>query len=77
MINDKLFLLLSYICSENANLVMKILLLTVTLLLVAVVMLGCKVLFIKGAKFPSQHAHDIAIPHRNPKIQNLKKINNK
>ncbi|MDE6224784.1 MAG: hypothetical protein K2M25_01445 [Muribaculaceae bacterium] len=38
---------------------MKTLLLTLGLLLIAVLLLGCRVLFVKGGKFPSGHAHDI------------------
>lgn len=34
---------------------MKMTILTILLLLVAVILLGVKVLFIKGAKFPSGH----------------------
>lgn len=39
---------------------MKILFLTVILLVIAVVLLGVKVLFIKGARFPSGHVKDSA-----------------
>lgn len=35
---------------------MKLILFTVALLLVAVLLLGVKVLFVKGGKFPSGHA---------------------
>lgn len=38
---------------------MKLILLTVLLVAVAVILLGIKVLFVKGGKFPSGHAHDI------------------
>ena len=38
---------------------MKTLLLTIILILVAVVLLGVKVFFVKGGKFPHAHAHDI------------------
>lgn len=37
---------------------MKTVLLSILLVLVSVVLLGIKVLFVKGAKFPSGHAHD-------------------
>ncbi|MCH5347269.1 MAG: hypothetical protein J1E63_09175 [Muribaculaceae bacterium] len=37
---------------------LKTILLTIALLAIAFVGLGVKVLFIKGAKFPSGHAHD-------------------
>lgn len=36
---------------------MKLLLLTVGLLALAVVLLGVKVFFVKGGKFPDTHAH--------------------
>lgn len=36
---------------------LKLLFLTCALLLIAVVLLGIKVLFVKGAVFPSGHAH--------------------
>lgn len=36
---------------------MKIVLLTVIILAAAVIMLGVKVFFVKGGKFPSGHAH--------------------
>lgn len=38
---------------------MKLLLITIALVAVAVVLLGVKVLFVKGGKFPSGHAHDL------------------
>lgn len=38
---------------------MKIVFLSSALLLAAVVLLGVKVLFVKGGKFPTGHAHDI------------------
>ncbi len=38
---------------------MKTLVLTVILLLLAVVLLGVKVFFVKGGSFPQGHAHDI------------------
>lgn len=37
---------------------MKVLLPTLLLLLIAFILLGVKVLFVKGAKFPSGHVHD-------------------
>ena len=37
---------------------MKTVLLSILLVLVSVVLLGVKVLFVKGGKFPSGHAHD-------------------
>lgn len=42
----------------------KTLLLTIVLLAAAIVLLGVKVLFVKGSKFPSGHAHDIAAMSR-------------
>ena len=38
---------------------MKLLLITICLLLAAVVLMGVKVLFVKGVKFPSGHVHDL------------------
>ncbi len=37
---------------------MKTVLLTIALVAVCVVLLGVKVLFIKGSRFPSGHVHD-------------------
>ncbi|MBO4955188.1 MAG: hypothetical protein J6C77_02150 [Muribaculaceae bacterium] len=37
---------------------MKTLLLACSILAIAVVLLGVKVLFVKGGKFPSGHVHD-------------------
>lgn len=45
---------------------MKIVLLAIVLLAIAVVLMGVKVLFVKGGKFPSGHVHDIpALRDRN------------
>ena len=38
---------------------MKLLLLSIIIVAVCVVLLGVKVFFVKGGKFPSGHAHDI------------------
>ena len=38
---------------------MKLALVTIILLGVAVILLGVKVLFVKGGKFPSGHVHDL------------------
>ncbi len=38
---------------------MKTLVLTIAFLLIAVVLLGVKVMFVKGGRFPSGHVHDI------------------
>ena len=38
---------------------LKLIMASVVLLAVAVVMLGVKVLFVKGGKFPSGHVHDL------------------
>ncbi|MDE6509507.1 MAG: hypothetical protein K2K99_04820, partial [Muribaculaceae bacterium] len=47
---------LSYICTANRWIsTMKLLFLTIFLLLIAVILLGVKVLFVKGGKFPSGH----------------------
>lgn len=52
---------------------MKTLLLTIMLLAAAIVLLGVKVLFVKGAKFPSGHAHDIAaISKRRHSVDKIK-----
>lgn len=37
---------------------MKIILFSVVLTVVAVLLLGVRVLFVKGGKFPSSHVHD-------------------
>lgn len=37
---------------------MKIAVLTIALLAISVVLLGVRVLFVKGGKFPSSHVHD-------------------
>lgn len=50
----------SYICTEIRNEEMKLLLLTIMILALAVVLLGVKVFFVKGGKFPSMHAHSSA-----------------
>lgn len=50
---------------------MKLMLLTTCLLLVAIVLMGVKVLFVKGGKFPSGHVHDLpALQKRNRKNRN-------
>ncbi len=38
---------------------MKLILITIGLIAVAVVLLGVKVLFVKGGEFPSGHAHNL------------------
>lgn len=38
---------------------MKVIILTIVLVLIAVVLLGVKVLFVKGGKFPSGHVKDV------------------
>ncbi|MDE6371736.1 MAG: hypothetical protein K2K92_09650 [Duncaniella sp.] len=40
--------------------ILPVICLSVLLLAVAVVLLGVKVLFVKGGRFPSGHAHDSA-----------------
>ncbi|MDE5844581.1 MAG: hypothetical protein K2H44_04245 [Muribaculaceae bacterium] len=53
---------------------MKTLLLTLCLLLLAVLLLGCRVLFVKDGKFPSGHAHDIpALKERNSRHSSKEK----
>lgn len=45
---------------------MKTVILSIILIGIAVVLLGVKVLFVKGGKFPSGHVHDIeALRKRN------------
>ena len=53
---------------------MKLLLVTVSLLLVAVVLMGVKVRFVKGGRFPSGHVHDLPAlkkKHRNKRNNNI------
>ncbi len=57
LINDQNLTNVSYICTEFRIQDMKLLLLTVGLLALAVVLLGVKVFFVKGGKFPDTHAH--------------------
>lgn len=38
---------------------MKTLVLSIALLLVAIVLMGVKVLFVRGGRFPRGHAHDV------------------
>lgn len=53
---EQTFLYLHRNCEKNARInTVKLLLLTIGLLLVAVLLLGVKVLFVKGGKFPSGH----------------------
>jgi len=42
---------------------MKLILITIGLIAVAVVLLGVKVLFVKGGEFPSGHAHNLPLPN--------------
>ena len=50
-----------YICTVKAKQSqMKTVILTIILVLVAVVLLGVKVLFVNGGRFPSGHVHDVA-----------------
>ena len=50
---------------------MKLLLITICLLLAAVVLMGVKVLFVKGGKFPSGHVHDnVALKRKKHKKRN-------
>lgn len=45
---------------------MKIVILTIVLLAIAIVLLGIKVFFVKGGKFPSSHIHDnVALRDKN------------
>ncbi len=48
---------------------MKLLLLTILLVALAVVLLGVKVFFVKGGKFPSGHVHDVMKSRENLKKQ--------
>lgn len=63
------FVLNCYFCIGKPQLTMKIALLTIALTAalvgVAVAIMGVKVWFVKGGRFPSGHAHDIpALRHR-------------
>ena len=52
--------------SQKRNRALKIVLIVIILLACAVIMLGVKVFFVKGGKFPSSHAHDLpALKSRN------------
>ena len=44
---------------ESEVIAMKTVILTIVLVLISVLLLGVKVLFVKGGRFPSGHAHDI------------------
>ncbi|MDE5942328.1 MAG: hypothetical protein K2H14_09480 [Muribaculaceae bacterium] len=46
---------------------MKIILLAIVLVALSVVLLGIKVLFVKGSRFPSGHVHDL------PQLKNRRK----
>ena len=46
--------------AQKHNDAVKIVILSIILVAFAIVLLGVKVLFVKGGKFPSGHAHDIA-----------------
>lgn len=46
---------LSYICTAKPNEVMKLVILSCVLVFLATILLGVKVLFVKGGKFPSGH----------------------
>ncbi len=50
---------LSYLCINETDFGMKILLLSILLIGIAILALGVKVFFVKGGKFPSGHVHDI------------------
>ncbi len=51
--------LFNYLCSVKSEISqMKTILIAITVLLVSVVLLGVKVLFVKGGRFPSGHVHD-------------------
>ncbi len=52
------FRFVSYICIAKRSVQMKIVLLSIALVAIAFVLLGVKVLFVKGGKFPSPHVHD-------------------
>lgn len=61
MIHTQYFAVNCYFCIVNAICPMKIILIlaiSVILLLLAFVLLGVKVLFVKEGKFPSGHVHD-------------------
>lgn len=52
---------------QKHNDAVKIVILSIILVAFAIVLLGVKVLFVKGGKFPSGHAHDIAALRGNRK----------
>lgn len=52
---------------QKYNDAVKIVILSIILVAFAIVLLGVKVLFVKGGKFPSGHAHDIAALRGNRK----------
>jgi len=47
-----------YICTVKQNTSMKLAFAAIILVAVAFVLLGVKVLFVKGGRFPSGHVHD-------------------
>lgn len=56
---------------------MKLVILSIILLAIALLLMGVKVLFVKGGKFPSGHVHDIAAlrrkdPKRSEKENSIK-----
>lgn len=44
---------------KNAKTPMKLIFLSIVIVAVCVLLLGVKVLFVRGGRFPSGHAHDI------------------
>ena len=50
---------LSYIAAKKRECPMKMVLLAIGLVALSVVLLGVKVLFVKGGSFPSGHVHDL------------------
>lgn len=56
---QNLFSFLIFAAQKDID-VVKIVILSVILIAVAILLLGVKVFFVKGGKFPSGHAHDVA-----------------
>jgi hypothetical protein len=53
--NDDWKISLRYICSTNIIIMLNTILITIVIIAIAVLLLGIKVFFIDGGKFPSMH----------------------
>ncbi len=58
LFNLKYHIFLSYICKTNIVNMWQILLFTIGFLALAILLLGVRVFFVKGGKFPSSHISD-------------------